>query len=63
MYGQAKLRGASGNSFIHVVCRRDLQTCVALHPEQVSQYRNLWKDCTKVCSNKEAFAMHRCFCN
>lgn len=35
MYGQAKLRGASGNSFIPVVCRRALETCAALHPERI----------------------------
>lgn len=63
VYGQAKLRGASGNSFIHVVCRRDLQTCAALRPERISQYRNPWKDCIKVYFNKEAVALHRCFCN
>lgn len=63
MYGLAKLRGASGNSFIPVVCRRALETCAALHPERIPQYRNVWKDCIKVHFNEEAVALHRCFCN
>lgn len=63
MYGQAKSRGARGNSFIHAVCRRDLETCAALRPERIPQYRNVWKDCTKVYFNKEVVALHGCFCN
>lgn len=48
VYGQAKLRGASGNSFIPVVCRRDLQTCAALHPQRISQARTVRGVCKGV---------------